>query len=62
MNEGHRLKPTNKNIVNGVNSGVLKETDLKVPVGHMIVGVRISRNTDIMNDKCCPINGLVIMK
>ena len=46
LNEEHKSKSTNKN---SVNSGVFKETDLKVPVGHMIVGVRIPRNTDIMN-------------
>ena len=44
LNEEHKSKPTNKNAF-----GVFKETDLKVPAGHMIVGVRIPRNTDIMN-------------
>ena len=39
-----------------------KTRDMKVPAGHMIVGVRILRNPDIMSDKGTPISGFIIMK
>ena len=47
--DGLYLNEENKLKKNAMNTGVYKETDLKVPVDHMIVGVRIPRNTDIMN-------------
>ena len=39
-----------------------KTKDMKVPAGHMIVGVRILRNPDIMSDKGTPVSGFIIMK
>ena len=47
--DGLYLNEENKLKKNAMNTGVYKETDLKVPADHMIVGVRIPRNTDIMN-------------
>ena len=36
--------------------------NLKVPAGHMIVGVRVPKNPDVMSEWASPISGLVIMK
>ena len=36
--------------------------DVKVPAGHMVVGVSIANKPDIMSEKTTPINGLLIMK
>ena len=35
---------------------------MKVPAGHMIVGVRVPINSDVMSEWGTPISGLVVMK
>ena len=47
---------------NGVLPKFENTLNVKIPAGHMIVGVRIPNNPDIMSEWSTPISGLVIMK
>ena len=39
-----------------------QEIDIKVPAGHMVVGVHIPHRFDIMSEHINPVSGLVIME